>query len=186
MKIIGITGSIASGKTTTAQLMAGKKYPLFNADRIVSSLYKKKKFIGTLIKAFKLKKKEKIKDQIKSIIKQNKNNLSKLEIIIHPFVQKEMLKFLKKKNKIIFLEIPLLLEKKLNRHFNKLIFVGANKNLRLRRYLQKKGDREIFNLLDKKQLSPDIKKKICDFTISNNYSLANLRKNVKNFMKIYE
>ena len=186
MKIIGITGSIASGKTTTAQLMAGKKYPLFNADRIVSSLYKKKRFIGTLIKAFKLKKKEKIKDHIKSIIKQNKNNLSKLEIIIHPFVQKEMLKFLKKKNKIIFLEIPLLLEKNLNKYFNILIFVGANKNLRLKRYLEKKGNKKTFNLLDKRQLSPSLKKKICDHTINNNYSLANLKIDVKNFMKIYE
>ena len=37
MKIIGITGSIASGKTTVANLMAGKKYPLFNADKIVSN-----------------------------------------------------------------------------------------------------------------------------------------------------
>ena len=43
MKIIGITGSIASGKTTVAHLMAGKKYPLFSADKAVSNLYKKKK-----------------------------------------------------------------------------------------------------------------------------------------------
>ena len=61
MKIIGITGSIASGKTTTAQLMAGKKYPLFSADKIVSSLYKKKKFIKILIKEFRLEKKKRLK-----------------------------------------------------------------------------------------------------------------------------
>ena len=41
MSIIGITGSIASGKSTVAYLMAGKKYPLFNADKVVSDLYKK-------------------------------------------------------------------------------------------------------------------------------------------------
>ena len=44
MKIIGITGSIASGKTTVAHMMSNKKYPLFSADEIVSNLYKKKKF----------------------------------------------------------------------------------------------------------------------------------------------
>ena len=43
MKIIGITGSISSGKTTVANLLASKKYPLFSADLVVSSLYKKKK-----------------------------------------------------------------------------------------------------------------------------------------------
>ena len=41
MNVIGITGSIASGKTTASHLMVGKKYPLFSADMIVSSLYKK-------------------------------------------------------------------------------------------------------------------------------------------------
>ena len=45
MKVIGITGSIASGKTTAANLMANNKYPLFCADTIVSNLYKKKNLL---------------------------------------------------------------------------------------------------------------------------------------------
>ena len=86
----------------------------------------------------------------------------------------------------MILEIPLLIESKLNRYFDKLIFVGANKNLRLKRYLDKNDDKKTFNLLDKRQLSPVFKKTICDYTINNNYSLAILRKNVKKFMKNYE
>ena len=97
MKIVGITGSIASGKTTVAHLMAGKKYPLFSADKVVSSLYKEKNFNKTLIKKFKLKRGKKTKDQIKLILKKNKKNLYKLESIIHPFVRKKMINFLKKK-----------------------------------------------------------------------------------------
>ena len=187
MKIIGITGSIASGKTTVASLIAGKKYPLFSADTIVSNLYKKKNFNKILIKKFKLNSKEKIKDQIKLILKHNKNNFYKLESIIHPFVRKEMLIFLKKnKKRISILEIPLLIESKLNTHFDKLIFVNANKKLRLKRYLKKKGDKKTFILLNKRQLLPNLKKKICDFTFNNNYSLAILTKNVKKFMKNYE
>ena len=58
MTIIGITGSIASGKTTVAQLSAQKKYPLFNADKIVLNLYKNRNFVNVLIKKFKLKKKK--------------------------------------------------------------------------------------------------------------------------------
>ena len=61
MSIIGITGSIASGKSTVAYLMAGKKYPLFNADKVVSDLYKKNFFINALTKKFKLEKKKKSK-----------------------------------------------------------------------------------------------------------------------------
>tara|TARA_B110000881_G_scaffold175826_1_gene160636 strand:+ start:57 stop:617 length:561 start_codon:yes stop_codon:yes gene_type:complete len=186
MKIIGITGSIASGKSTVAHLMARKKYPLFSADNIVSNLYKKKNFNKILVKKFKLNSKERIKNQIKLILKNNKDNLYKLESIIHPFVRKEMIKFIKKKNKLLFLEIPLLIESKLNMYFDKLIFVEAKKNLRLKRYLKKKGDLKTFSILNKRQLSPALKKNVCDYTINNNYSLAILRKNVKNFIKKYE
>jgi len=186
MKIIGITGSIASGKTTVAHLMSGKKYPLFSADVIVSNLYKKIFFNKILIKKFKLNSKKKIKEQIKLILKKNSDNLYKLESIIHPFVKKEMINFLKQKNKILFLEVPLLIESKLNKFFDVLVFVSANKNLRLKRYLQKKGDKKIFNLLDKRQLVQSVKKNICDHVINNNYSLTILKKNVKNFIKKYE
>ena len=186
MTIIGITGSIASGKTTVAHLMAGKKYPLFSADIVVSNLYKKKKFNEILVQKFKLNSKRKIKDQIKLILRKNKKNLYKLESIIHPFVRKEMTNFFKKKNKMLFLEIPLLIESKLNKYFDKLIFVGANKNLRQKRYIKKKGDKKTFILLDKRQLSSAVKRDACDHTIENNYSLAILRKDVKNLMNIYD
>ena len=185
MKIIGITGSIASGKTTVAQLMAGTKYPLFSADKIVSRLYKKKIFSKILIKKFNLKNTYKVKDQIKLILKK-KNNLHKLESVIHPFVRKEMITFLKKKNKMLFLEIPLLIESKLSRYFDKLIFVQTKKKLRKLRYLKKKGNKKMFSLLDKRQLPSAKKKSICDHTINNNFTLAILKKKVKILMKNYE
>jgi len=120
------------------------------------------------------------------MLKKNKKNLHKLESIIHPFVRKEMKTFLKKKNKILILEIPLLIESKLNKYFDKLLFVDANKKLRLKRYLKRKGDEETFNLLNRRQLLSAVKKKICHYTINNNYSLAILKKNVKYFIKHYE
>ena len=186
MRIIGITGSIASGKTTVARLMAGKKYPLFSADKTVSEFYKKEKFIKLLVKNFKLKKKDKIKNQIKSILQKDKKNIYKLEKIVHPLVRNEMKIFLKKKDKFIFLEIPLLVESKLSKYFDKVIFVNTKKSIRLKRYLKKNLNKQTFNMLNSRQLLPAIKKKVCDYTINNNYSLAILKKNVKNFIKNYE
>ena len=186
MTSFGITGSIASGKTSVARLMAGKKYPLFSADIVVSNLYRKKKFINIIIKKFKLKTNKKIKAQIKVALKNNKNNIYKLEKIIHPFVRKEMKNFLKKKNQFLFLEIPLLIESKLNKYFDKLIFVNAKTKTRLERYLKKKGKPETFRLLNNRQLSPSLKKRMCEHIINNNYSLAILKKTVKNLMKSYE
>jgi dephospho-CoA kinase len=186
MSIIGITGSIASGKTTVAHLMAGKKYPLFSADEAVSNLYKKKAFIKAIVKKFKLNQNKKIKVQIKLAIRKNKKNLFKLEAIIHPLIRNEMKIFLKKKNKLLFLEIPLLLESKLKNYFDKVIFIDAKKKVRLKRYLKKDGDKKTFSLLNNRQLSPSIKKRSCDYTINNNFSIVELKRNVKNFMKNYE
>jgi len=65
MIAIGITGSIASGKSTVSQFIARKKYPLFSADKAVLDLYKNSNFINLLVKKFKLNKKKKKKDKIK-------------------------------------------------------------------------------------------------------------------------
>ena len=117
MSIIGITGSIASGKSTVAQIIAGKKYPLFSADKVVLNLYKNFNFIKILIKKFNLNQKKNIKNQIKLLIEKDRKNLYKLETMIHPIVRREMKSFLKKKNKNLVLEIPLLLESNLNFFF---------------------------------------------------------------------
>jgi len=186
MTIIGITGSLASGKSTVAQFISKKKYPSFSADKTVQNLYKNKKFINQVIRKFKLNNKLKIKNQIKSIIKKNKNKLKALESIIHPLVRKEMNNFLKIKSKILILEIPLLIESKLSKYFDEVIFVDAKKKTRLRRYIKRGGNKKIFSLLDSRQLSPVVKKKMCDYTINNNYSLEILKKSVKNFIKNYE
>ena len=186
MRIIGITGSIASGKTTVAHLIAGKKYPLFSADRVVLNLYKKNFFKKILIKKFKLKKNNKVKEQIKLILKKNKKNLNKLEKLIHPWVRKEMKSFLKKKKKLLVLEIPLLIESRLVKYFDKVIFVDTEKKIRLKRYIKRNGSQKIFNLLNNRQLSSAFKKKMSHYTINNNYSLGILRKTVKIFIKNYE
>ena len=186
MTIIGITGSIASGKSTVARLIAGNKHPLFNADKVVLDLYKDNKFLKLLMKKLKLKDKKKIKQQLKLLIKKNKKTLTILESIIHPFVRKKMNKFLKIKSKILILEIPLLIEKSLSKYFDKIVFIYTKKKLRLKRYLKRNNDKKLFETLNKRQLSSNVKKKACDFIINNNYSLTILKKNVKKFMKIYE
>ena len=183
---IAVTGSIASGKSTVAKLIARKKYPLFSADRVVKDLYKKSKFNKLLAKKFNLNRKKNIKNQIKILIKKNKNKLKILEAIIHPLVRKEMNIFLKIKNKILVLEIPLLIENKLSKYFNIVIFVDTKKKVRLKRYLTINSNKNTFEILNKRQLPPAKKKFLCDFVINNNYSLAILKKNVKKFIEFYE
>ena len=126
---IGILGDIGSGKSYVAKSFG---YPVFNADNEVGKLYKKdrkifiklNKALPKYITHFPIKKQE----ILKSILV-NKNNLRKIIKIIHPEVRKKMNIFLKKnkKSKLIVLDIPLLLENKINRRKDILIFLQSNR-----------------------------------------------------------
>ena len=178
---IGITGSLASGKSTVAKIIASKKYPLFDADKAVKKIYQTNIFKAKIFKKFKLKNKKNIKNNIKKIISKNKKSLKDLEKIIHPIVRKQIRIFLKrnKKKKFVIFEIPLLIESNLMKHYDKIILVNSRRDLRLKRYLKRGNNKKIFNLLNKRQLSPEKKIKFCDYVINNNSSLKKLKKNVK-------
>ena len=88
MKKIGITGSLASGKTTASKILSKRKGPLFSADDVVRQLYKKKSFKKLILHKFNISNKSKIKTSLREKILNNKKNLSKLENIIHPLVRK--------------------------------------------------------------------------------------------------
>ena len=124
---VGILGDIGSGKSYVANQFG---YPVFNADQEVSKLYKKNKKIF-----FKLKKKLPKyintypinKKQITKAILSNKTNLKKIVNIVHKEVRKKMELFIKKNinKKIVILDIPLLLENKINSKGDILIFVDS-------------------------------------------------------------
>ena len=176
---IGITGSVASGKSTVAKILSRGIYPIFSADNEVKKIYKRQNVKKKIKKLLNIKENKNFKNKIKDKIKLKKTNLNKLEKIIHPLVRKEMKKFLKsKKKKISILEIPLLFENKLQNYFDIIIFVDTAKNRRIKRFKKKGGSVEIFKILDKKQLSPKIKIKKSNYIFFNNKSVKNLKKNV--------
>jgi len=184
---IGITGSIASGKTTASKILSYKKGPLFSADKVVKSLYKKNNFKKLLAKKFNIEKKFNLKYLLKRKILNNKINIKILEKIIHPLVRKEMKKFSREQRnkKTLFYEIPLLVESKLMKYFDILIFIKAKKKVRLNRFKLKGGDEKLFNILNNKQL-PDSKKiKFCDNVVVNEKNLNILKKNLLSIINIY-
>ena len=125
---IGILGDIGSGKSHIAKNFG---YPVFNADYEVSKLYKNDKKIFVKLKAilpkyfysFPIDKKE-----VSTAILDNKKNLDKIITIIHFEIKKKTKIFLKKyKNKrIVILDIPLLLENKINKKNDILYLYNLN------------------------------------------------------------
>ncbi len=182
---IGITGSIASGKTTASKIISLKRGPLFSADDFVKQLYRSKKFKKIIIKKFSIKATNNFKAELKKKLLYKKANLKKLTKLIHPLVRKEMFNFIKKnKSKsIIFLEIPLLIESKLMNYFDLIIFIKSNKRLRLKRYVSKGGDKRLFSFLDNHQMKDSKKLKYCDYVVVNNKSLSVLKRKLLNIIE---
>ena len=141
---IGILGDIGSGKSYVAKNFG---FPVFNADAEVGKLYKKdrkifnklKKVLPKYIYSFPIN-----KNEISNAILANKSNLKKIIKTVHLEIRKKMNIFLSKnKNKnIVILDIPLLLENKINKKNDILVFVKSKK-LDILKRLKK---RENFNI----------------------------------------
>ena len=185
---IGITGSLSSGKTTASKILSAKRGPLFNSDEAVRELYQNRRFQKLICRKLKIKNNKQIKKTLRELILEDKNNIKKLEKVIHPLVRKKMKKFtLKNKNKkLLFYEVPLLIESKLMKRFDLIIFIKAKKKIRMKRFMQKRGDTKLFNLLNNKQIQDNKKEKHCDYVVVNEKNFKILKKNLSNIMNRYE
>ena len=179
---IGILGGIGSGKSYVAKQFG---CPVFDADAEVDKIYKKNRIcfnrlrnkLPKYISSFPVKKSE-----LGKAIIDNQNNLKKIVKIVHPIVRANMNKFFEKnKNqKIVVLDIPLLIEIKINKKNYILVFVDAKKK-EIQKRLEKKSNynAKILNKLKKFQLPLEIKKRKSEFLIKNNFRSSYIRKNVK-------
>ena len=179
---IAVLGDIGSGKSHVAKQFG---YPVFNADVEVAKLYKRsrkcynklKKVLPKHIVSFPVKKSE-----ISKSIIANHHNLKKIIKIVHPEVRSKMNNFIKKnKNKkFVILDIPLLIENKINKKNDILIFVDAKKKEIYKRLKR----RDNFNLkiiknFKKFQLPIELKKKKAGYIVKNNFRNNSVKKNVK-------
>ena len=182
---LGILGNRGSGKSYVAKNFG---YPVFNADYEVSKLYKKdkkifkklKKKLPKYISSFPIG-----KNEITKAILGNKVNLKKIVTIVHVEIRKILKSFLKKNRnkKIIILDIPLLLENKINNKDDILVFVDSKKTeieKRLRKRLN--FNRKLINKFKKIQFSSSYKKKKANFIIKNNFKKKTLNKSIKKIL----
>ena len=182
---IGILGEIGSGKSYVARNFG---YPIFNADNEVAKLYQQNKNIFNKLKAklpkyiysFPIK-----KEEISNAILANKNNLNKIIKIVHTEIRKKLNHFLKKnKNKkIIILDIPLLLENKINNKKDILVFVNSKKkDIENRLKKRKNFNVKLLNKFRKIQFTPHYKKKKSHFIIKNNFTKQSVNDSIRNIL----
>ena len=80
----------------------------------------------------------------------------------------------------------MLIESKLMKYFNIIIFIKAKRNLRLKRFKSRNGDKKLFDLLDKKQLNDNKKIKFCNYVVVNEKNLKFLKKKLFDIVSKYE
>ena len=183
---IGILGDIGSGKSYVAKNFG---YPVFNADLEVSKLYRKNKKIfnklnkvlPNYIYSFPVNKNEMLK-----AILANKSNIKKIVKIVHLEVRKKMNSFLRKnKNKkIVILDIPLLLENKINKKKDTLVFVESKK-LDILKELKKRNNfnQKLYKKFKDIQLPLNYKKKKSQFIIKNDFTKKSVNIGIRKIIK---
>ena len=183
---IGILGDIGSGKSYVAKNFG---YPVFNADAEVNKLYQKdrkifnklKKALPRYIYSFPVN-----KNEISNAILANKPNLKKIVRIVHKEIKKKMNIFLKKnKNKkIVILDIPLLLENKINKKNDILVFVKSKKSdISKRLRMRKNFNPKLLSKFKNIQLPLNYKKKKSQFVIKNNFTNKPVNRSIKRILK---
>ena len=183
---IGILGDIGSGKSFAAKKFG---YPVFNADHEVSKLYKTninvyqklKKILPDYIFEFPIN-----KIQLSNAILANNLNLKKIIKIVHKEIRNKLRSFLKKnKNKkYVILDIPLLLENKINKKKDILVYVEAGKTEILRNLKKRKNfNVRIINKFKKIQLPLAYKKRNSRFIIKNKFTQKSVKDGIKKILK---
>jgi dephospho-CoA kinase len=163
MKKIAITGSIACGKTTLLNALATHCFSVFNCDSTIAELYKSPEVLKKIKEMFPICFENDAFDKKKllGILTQQPFLLKKLEGILYPYLNTEMMIFeeksRRKNEKMVFFEVPLLFEKRMEKFYDQIIVINSTKRKRQNNFIERGGNIKVFQVLNSVQWS-DIKK----------------------------
>ena len=174
MILIGLTGTIGSGKTFALNFFKSKKITVFSADDEVKKILESKIVKDKIYKKFPdtFSKKKINKKKLALIVFSDRKKLRSLEKVIHPLVKKKKNLFLNrnKNKKIIIMEIPIIFEKKNKKNYDYIILMDVNKKIQRQRIIKRKNmTPQLFEKILSNQIS-NKKRKDADFVINNNDS----------------
>ena len=173
---IGLTGSIASGKSFVADYLISKSYKVFDADKVARSSYNDATVFSKISQEFSI---ENISDgdQLRSFISEfvfsDPIKLKTIESIIHPFVRERMNKFIADtiEEDLVFLDIPLLFENRMVDLFDCVIVTYCSKDKIYQRLDQRGYSTDKVDRILDRQFDIEARLDFADFVIDTNLSL---------------
>ncbi len=169
--ILGLTGSIGMGKSTTAQMFRDLGVPVWDADAAVEQLYKTG---GDAVAALRSLNPDFTneggvdRNAIKAEIQKNPALLSEIEAIVHPLVKADREQFLKNSSDapLVVLDIPLLYENESQNFMNAVLVVSAPAEIQRERVLSRGSmTEEVFKMILAKQVPDAEKRNMADYVI---------------------
>ncbi|MCZ7494803.1 dephospho-CoA kinase [Agrobacterium rhizogenes] len=189
MIVIGLTGSIGMGKTTTAKLFAGEGVPVLDSDEVVHGLYRAEAvplieatFPGTTVSG------AVDRQKLGEILRQNPANFSRLEEIVHPLVRATQEAFLAQARtedrQFAVLDIPLLFETGAEGRVDKVVVVSCAPEIQRERVLSRPGmTEEKFEMILARQMPDAEKRRRADFIVDSGNGVEAARDQVRQILQ---
>lgn len=189
MKWIGLTGGIATGKSTVSKILQTKGYAVVDADLLARKVVERgSQGLASVVSAFgsEVLSADGALDRKKmaSMVFANPEKLKKLESILHPLIRSEVSRIqteLKNRGELVaFYDVPLLFEKNMQDQFDAILVVAATKDQQLERLqVRDQWTPEQINQRLANQLDLQQKKAQADYVILNTGSLKDLETQVE-------
>lgn len=176
IKIVGLTGGIATGKSTVSKYLTDKGFLVFDSDYSVRNIWNENEELKKYIKN-----KYKIdlnlangKKELAELIFNNPATKAEVESLIHPYVFKEIEQWITKNNKekLLFLDIPLLFEIGYHKKVDITVLVYTKKALQLKRLINRNkiNEDEAIKMINS-QIDIEQKKAMANYILNNNDGL---------------
>ena len=183
---VGLTGKIASGKSSALKEFASLGADTSSSDEIVSKLYSSSEVTNKIEKGLQIKFPNNTvdKDILRNHLLINPKDKKKLEKIVHPLVEKEIVSFLtNSKADIRVVEVPLLFESKMDHYFENIVAIDIDEKKQLERLMARDKQKAIYLQEINKTNKIDENKNKATYLINNSSDLSSFKAEIKRIFK---
>ncbi len=187
--IVGITGSISSGKTTVTNYLISKNYNIIDCDQVSHEVIDTPIMIGYLVQYFGM---EILNQETKKINRKLLGEIvfndsikkRKLELMMFPAIKKMVIEKISQMEGLIILVAPLLLESGFDSLVDKIIVVTIHPKIQLERLMKRdKISKEIATIKINSQWSSDRKRLYADYIVDNNGTIENTIEQIEKILE---
>jgi len=179
--VVAVTGGICSGKSTIMKTLEEEGAPVISCDEEIRKIKTIPQIADLIAKEFPGAAKDNKK--LAEIVFSNPDKRKILEAILYPELYKAVDEFIKsRKERVVFVEIPLLYEKAKEKLYNKVILVKCSKESQKQRAMNRGISMLIFEKITSSQLPVEKKESKANYIIDTDHSFVKVREEV---LKIY-